>query len=312
MDANIGGSWSVNKDGVGGVPSRHPELRGTVMASTGQKIATGCGIGCLLLVLVVGGVGTCSYLGIKKVVDEAESIDVVYDDLTTRFGPPGEYTPAADGRIGTVQMELFLSVRDTLLARGAEAERILATLDGAEGRPTGPIAKIRAGMDFIPAMIRFVAAHSGTLMDQGMGLGEYAYLYTLSYYVLLDRDPGAGPDFELEGDPGEAEGQVRWEFDTEGGTPQQDRARTNREAVNRLMRRILTNQRDAAELAGEDPDWIAALDREITSLEIDPERLPWQDGLPDRLATSLAPYRSRLEATWSPYLNALELDALRR
>lgn len=281
------------------------------MASTGQKIAAGCGIGCLLLVIVFGGIGTCGYFGIKKVVDEAESLEVVYDDLAQRHGPPESYSPPADGRLEPLQMELFLTVREAMLAEGAELDQILRTLDDGEGGKPGVVAKFRAGASFLPAVIRYMEAHSGTLLAQGMGLGEYAYLYTLGYYVMLGHDPGDGPDFELNSDPGdENERGVQWNVDTEDAGAHERRARNSREAINTLMREVLANQREAAALAAVDPDWLDALDRELDNLREDWERLPWEDGLPPRLDESLAPYRSRLEATWSPYLNALELGAL--
>jgi hypothetical protein len=48
------------------------------MASTGQKWAIGCGVGCglILLVTLVAGGGT--YLAIRKVIKEGETIDQSY------------------------------------------------------------------------------------------------------------------------------------------------------------------------------------------------------------------------------------------
>ena len=41
----------------------------------------GCGIGCGILILAAGGIGTCSYLGIKKIKDRAEQLDAGFDAL---------------------------------------------------------------------------------------------------------------------------------------------------------------------------------------------------------------------------------------
>ena len=280
------------------------------MASTGKKIALGCGAGCLTLALITGGIGTCAYLGVRDVMDEAENLDVVYADLQAKYGPPTAYIPPADGRLDPGRIELFLGARDSLITRGEDAASAMRILDDAEGADTNPLAKIRAGMRFIPATIRYVAAHSNALDAAGMGLGEYAHIYALGYYVMLGEDPGSGPDFELQNRPGEEHGgEVEFSLESEGD-PRQRRALRFREQLNRIGRRQLENQREEALASGADPGWIATLDTEIERLGDDWRRLPWQDGLPEPVAASLAPFRARFAATWSPYLNALEMAAL--
>lgn len=282
------------------------------MASTGKKIALGCGAGCLTLALITGGIGTCAYLGVRDVMDEAENIDVVYDDLQAKYGPPTAYIPPADGRLDPGRIALFLGVRDSLLARGEGAASAMRILDDAEGAGANPLAKIRAGMRFIPATIRYVAAHSNALDTAGMGLGEYVHLYALGYYVMLGEEPGSGPDFELKNSPGE-ESNAEVEFsESSEGDPRERRALRFREQLNRIGRRQLENQREEALASGTDTGWIAALDAEITRLGDDWRRLPWEDGLPEPVASSLAPYREEFAATWSPYLNALDMAALEK
>ena len=46
---------------------------------------------------------------------------------------------------------------------------------------------------------------------------------------------------------------------------------------------------------------------ELATLTEDPERFPWQDGLPEHMAAALRPYRERLQATYSPQANVFEL-----
>jgi hypothetical protein len=55
-------------------------------------------------------------------------------------------------------------------------------------------------------------------------------------------------------------------------------------------------------------EWHEALKAEIEAMESDSMRLPWQDGLPQRLSASLRPYRGRLEASYSEMTNSLDLD----
>ena len=80
--------------------------------------------------------------------------------------------------------------------------------------------------------------------------------------------------------------------------------------LNRQLHAMLRHQL-AGVAAGnrnaESLQWHQTLAAEIRSLESDPYRLPWQDGLPQQLADSLAPYRTRLEASYSALANHLEL-----
>jgi hypothetical protein len=68
---------------------------------------------------------------------------------------------------------------------------------------------------------------------------------------------------------------------------------------------MLRNQ--LASLPSADTDRAAALTAEIEAMERDPERWPWQDGLPADIARGFEPYRERLEASYDAPMNALEL-----
>jgi hypothetical protein len=279
--------------------------------STGKKIATGCGIGCLLLAIIAGGVGTCGYLGVRKAIDRAEDFETVYDDLNARHGDPADHVPAADGRIDPAQIEVFLTIREQLLAGSEETVEKLRILDDAPGASSGPLDKLKAGIGVIPAVMNFMVLHSGTLLEQGMGLGEYAYLYALSYYALLGEDPGAGPDFMLESHDRDEGANVHWSTGSEADAHER-RDGEVREQLNSILRQVLQNQLDAALAAGAPADWVDQLTAEVALMNEDWERLPWEDGLPEPLASSLAPYRARLADTWSPSLNTLEMGALHR
>ena len=67
--------------------------------------------------------------------------------------------------------------------------------------------------------------------------------------------------------------------------------------------------------ADEDPElqrWREELVTEIVALEADERRLPWEDGVPEMIATSLSPYRDRLDSTYSAMCNELEVGVARR
>jgi hypothetical protein len=275
------------------------------MASTGMKVATGCGIGCLLLIIILGGIGTCAYVGIRDLKGDADQIAASQQALTARFGAPESYTPDADGRIAPDRIEAFLAARHDLADRSSELHEILVVLDGGEARAW---TKVRSVMRLIPMMVAHVGTRNDVLLSHDIGLGEYTYLYALSSYVLLGHDPADGPDFRISGSDG-GEGSVRWNFgDEDHGDVRADRDRRARRYLNRMLSQVLANQEAALAAAGTgSDDWAAQLAAESRALREDPERLPWQDGLPGPVANSLAPYREELAAAYDPLLNALEV-----
>jgi hypothetical protein len=52
--------------------------------------------------------------------------------------------------------------------------------------------------------------------------------------------------------------------------------------------------------------WREALEAEIAAMEADRLRLPWIDDLPSPIEQSLAPFRDRLEQSYSEQCSALE------
>ena len=275
------------------------------MASTGKKVATGCGIGCLLIVIILGGLGTCTYLGVRNVKDHAEGIDESFEVLDDRFGSPEDFTPPAGGRVAADRMAVFLALRDDLLVKGAQSIETLTTLDG----DAGILAKIRAGMHLIGSVLDFVEIRNAALIDHDMSPGEYLYLYTTVYYSWLGKDPGDGPDFRLSGDDEDDGVNVRWSGSDHDEDARADRAREVRRTFNRLALGWFANGLAAIEAGGAiDPEWRRQLSTESEALRTDPVRLAWQDGLPAALETSVAPFREDLESRYDPYLNALEMS----
>lgn len=75
---------------------------------------------------------------------------------------------------------------------------------------------------------------------------------------------------------------------------------------------MLRNQRAAAEAEGLSSEWTDAIDREISATESDPERVPWSESLPESTRRSLEPFRSCIEASYSPETNPFELSRTER
>lgn len=279
------------------------------MASTGKKVATGCGIGCLLLVLIVGGVGTCGYFGVRSAIDNAEDMGDTFEIMAERWGDVEDHTPNTDGTISADRMSVFVSVREDLVLRSTDTIEIVTTLDG----DANFIAKTRAGLRLIPALLNFLSLRNTILLEQDMSPGEYIYIYNAAYYGLLGIDPGDGPGFQLDGNGDDNDG-FNWQTDVgnhDDDRENEERGRRISQSLNQLIRPMLKNmKRSLTDDTTVDPTWLDALDDEIDALAHDYGRRPWEDGLPAPLAASIEPFWGQLESAYDPYLNALELSMI--
>jgi hypothetical protein len=282
------------------------------MASTGKKWFIGCGIGCGLMLLILGGAGTCAYFGVKQIKEKADGLDVSFEEVKARFGEPADFTPSPDGVISPDRMEVFLAIRDDMTPVRQETSGMLSILDGGGNF----IAKAKAGLQLVPALVGFVGERNKILVDRGMGVGEYQHIYALSYFVLLAKDPADGPSFALSGDDREHDGNVRIDWGSHSGDKGrvgEARAKRVRLFVNDLQRKVLDNQVAAfvATLpAGSDPaadPWGARLVAEQQAMQRETLRFPWEEGLPAQLAASLEPYRDRLDATYDAMTSVIEM-----
>ena len=290
------------------------------MASTATKWAIGCSIGCGALILLLVALGVGSYFAVRGVVDDVQEAEAAMEALTERYGRISDFTPEPGGAIEPARMKAFLRARDAMAPFRTELAGSLGVLGDAKDAkglnvsPGSALEKVRAGLSLLPGIFGFHTRRSEALLDAGMGLGEYRYLYVTAYYSWLGRPPADGPPFTLVGDT-----DVRIEAGDDGDHhwegPDEFEVRESR--AERILLRIrqeilpmLRRQRDALERLEMDPDLEAyhrALVAEIAALGEDRLRIPWQDGLPAVLGESLEPFRARLEASYSPLCNPLEM-----
>ncbi len=275
--------------------------------TTGRKWLTGCGIGCGVLLLA--GIGACvvGALFMKHTFRGIEKAAVSHEALVAELGDVEEYAPAAGGAPAADRLEAFVQVREITRDARREVETAAARLPPPEFlEDEAVLGRVRVGLevlgDLIDAIGTYVEARNHALIERGMGLGEYVYLYTLTYHSWLGHFPGEAPEVR-EGPDG-----VRVAvFDD-------DNALFSEEAVRRRYRRYVLGMVRAqigstapeAE-AGESEAWRARLEQEIRRLELDPGHVLWQDGLPEDIEAALEPFRPRLEATWSSTTNRVEL-----
>jgi len=280
--------------------------------STTQKWLIGCGIGCGVIIILAIAVGIGGFFFIKGIVNEFEEMEQVADVLEERYGKMREYSPEPDGVILPDRMEAFLEVREAYKNERNKIEETFFSLSSQKDKPEIEVKRpgnvlymIRTGVGLIPQIAGFFKTRNQALLNAEMGLGEYYYMYVVAYYSWLGKLPEEGPPFRLSGDD---ERDDFWEEDDED-VLEMRRERILRR-INRLTLTMLHNQLDKLDEGEyrEVPErWREILEAEIEAMESDRFRLPWQDGLPENLESSLRPFRDRLEESYSPMANALEI-----
>ncbi len=268
-----------------------------------KKWLLGCGIGCgaviiIVIFLIVGGV-----VFIKNMVNIFEESEDVLKDLTVKYGNIEDYCPSPSGKISPERMEAFLETREAVRPVIEDLEQSIGFLSDDEEESGGAFKKIRTGIGLIPKIAEFLKTRNQALLDTGMGMGEYYYIYTIAYYSWLDKPLTDGPPIAINEDN---------EFDYQHWEDEESKEIRHDLAVRRLHKMILPmlkNQYEelmesrGAEFSG---DWKDALEKEMKALEENRYRLVWQDGLPEVIVSSLLPYRTRLESSYSSSVNNIE------
>jgi len=283
-------------------------------SSTASKWLIGCGIGCGVVILLAVILGLGGYFFVKNIADGFEETEAIADTLKERYGEIKDFTPDPEGAIKPERLEAFLSVRKSMEQVKEELESSINILSDEERESQlkeepspGVLTKIKTGFGIIPLIAEFYTRRNQGLLDAEMGLGEYYYIYVVSYYSWLGKSPGDGLEFNLR-DEDEQDRGVYWR--RRQSEDLEDRLDSLLRQLNRQTLPMLENQ--FAKLTGIDVSpirdpWREALAAEIEAMEADRFRLPWKDGLPDVLESSLRPFRGRLETTYSKMLNTLEL-----
>jgi hypothetical protein len=147
-----------------------------------------------------------------------------------------------------------------------------------------------AGM--IDDIVAFVDARNNVLLDNGMGYGEYLYIYCSVYYSWLGRDLSDGPmrDGERIFDGGDSTFGVKASY----------------RSYRKFMLAVLRNQLDALP-ADADDAWRTRLLEEIDATDRDRRHVVWHGDLLPALETSFAPFRAELEASYDETTNCFEL-----
>jgi hypothetical protein len=272
------------------------------MSSTTTKVLGGCAVGCVLVVLALGGLAWMGYRWGRTAADAVESAEHAEDRLEAEFGLTREFTPPVDGRVLAERIEAFLTVRELMSPQRAELSEAIAALapSKGEGRTAGGLRAARAGISMAPRLLEFVRARNEALLEIGMGLGEYTWMYWLTYHAWLGHPVGES----LLEDIMEARSKSDSPFQMHiGGMNTRQSTWQLRRDIQAMLQNLegqLSAGPDRAELR-------EAVAAELAAIEADPNRMPWEGGLPEAFTHGLEPYRDRLEESYSPATNPFEL-----
>lgn len=290
------------------------------------KFKLGMGIGCgvllLAMLLIFGGFVFMA----KQMGQQYGAVKELEEQLVTAGGPSTQLPDGYDGWPTAERMEVFLAVREGSAEWRHQVETSFAELLAANGAAEGLaqshglghfLKMFKASRDLAPVFAGFWVSRNQALLDGGMGMAEYIYLYCLTSYAWLGYDPadgatdaggflaGMGATGAMMPDPA-ADGVSAAEEEAARRVQRQHWAWTQ---TNRLMTPLI--QQAARAAAGSaDPQraaWGQQLQNEARALQDNPQRLPFAEGVPAALAEQLAPYRTRLAAAYSATVNPIEL-----
>lgn len=285
----------------------------TKSSNTTKKWLIGCGIGCLVIILILIVLGIGGYMFFKNIIGEFQEQEELMEILAERYGQIKDFCPEPDGSIGPSRIEAFLAVREAFAPFREKLETSMRELQEKAGKsevevkkPKNVFEMVKLGFGLIPQIAEFLKFRNQALLDAEMGMGEYYYIYAIAYFSWLGKLPEDGPDFEVMGPE---DSDSRWgEMDRE--EIREERKDTMLRRMHRTLLPMLQNQLEklkATDISDDRMEWRTALEREIQAMEEDRFRLPWEDGLPDVMETSLQPFRDRLERSYNPMTNPFEL-----
>lgn len=256
--------------------------------SSGQWLK-GCAFGCGGLVVL------CVLMIVGMSVSMRSAFDDAHEDrktLVDRFGEDDAFVPSVDGSVAASRVEAFLAVRQALAGAHAEIEAVdreMAELESIEDGEEPPLREA------LPMVFRLTRSMMGlpwifgeiertrnrALVENGMGLGEYSYIFVMAYHDQI-VDP--------------SEEAVLFSSSAAG-------ARVRAELRGMVERQLLAAEAEVPP----DESLVTALAAEIEALEADAARILWQDGLPEPIAASFVGYRDRLDAAYSTAAAEFEL-----
>jgi hypothetical protein len=263
------------------------------MAGKGKKWLIGCGAGCgvviLLNILLVLGAGLLISQPMNKAVESQKA-------LAEAHGLQDEYLPDAGGPTPD-RMEAFLAVRRALMPSCEKFEEItggfaaMEELDKGDEEPGAMeifkgLGKVMGSVKgLVTEMGKVLEVRNKALLAEGMGLGEYTWIYVLAYNSWLNYEPNTG-------------------IEDDGGSF------THREQS--LIADMMIGYADALAAAGRSEE-AEVWRTESRKLDWSDTGVPFSEGMiPPAMAEVFEPYRARLEDTYCPPMSEFDLSQIKK
>jgi len=248
--------------------------------------------GCFIFALTVSFVIASGFYFLTTGVREAKHIE---QSLIDRFGWADDYVPPLDGSIDPLRVEAFIRVREALQADCADYQAVLISIQALDKIDTGQensssevattdVQGFKSILSAGPKMIKFSKTRNQALLDEGMGLGEYLYIYLTAYGEQLA-------------------GESTSDFSNTTEAYVSERAR--REYAKILANQLLALQEGAIQPGF--PNLETELQAEIEALNDGSHTSPWPDGPVGKSRGSLAPYQQQLADLYCPGVVKIEL-----
>jgi hypothetical protein len=270
------------------------DAKGDVVAGSGKKWLIGCGVGCGAAVLlgILLSVGGSLYM--MRPFNQA--IDV-QKELVAEFGSREAYIPPPQG-ITPDRMEAFLAVRRAVWPMCEEFRKIgdsFAAMDeldkGGEEPSKGEMFKAMGNLTgglfgMVGNMGRFTQLRNQALLDQGMGLGEYIWIYVLVY----NSWKGHLPNQEFDGQ-------------AEAGMSTSER---------KVMLRLVRNYAEALAEAGMNEKSVL-WEKEAGRMERTEQGIPFKEGgLPEELIRGFLPYELECDNLYCEATSSFEMNRIQK
>jgi hypothetical protein len=249
-----------------------------------KQTAIGCGVLLVIAIALPFVLGVMMMGPFKRAVDDRHAIE-------EQFGPQEAYVPPASGVPSDDRIEAFLAIRRAFaepcadLTQAEKQMQKMETFDDQDEvdrmevmREVFSLTKSMMGVG--PVLGHFYELRNQSLLDAGMGLGEFTYIFAVAYNDrLLDEPQGE----QLFG-------------------PTATNRRVRKALLTMLESQLAVLRSEGGEEAG-----IETLEAEISAMQADDRRVPWQDGIPTVITEALAPYRAELDELYCPAMAPLEL-----
>ena len=245
-------------------------------------------IGCVVLIVIA--IAFPLVMAVKMMSPFNRAVDARHA-IEEQFGAQEAYVPPTSGAPSADRIEVFLEVRRTLSEPCADlsnAEQQVQKLEGFDDQDEVDRLEVlkqafsttKSMMGVGPVLGRLYEIRNQSLLDAGMGLGEFTYIFTVAYRDQQLDPPKSDRLF--------------------GPTP------TNRR-VRKALLSMLESQLAVLRSEGGGDAEIAALAAEISAMQADEGRIPWQDEIPPAITEAFVPYRTELDELYCPAMAPLEL-----